>query len=44
MVTFENQSLSNNAYGNLPCYEIADDSDVILEEEVRKVFTMAGIF
>lgn len=37
-VTFENRSVSNNPHDNLACYEVTNDADVILEEEVRKDF------
>ncbi|KAM3728798.1 Poly(A) RNA polymerase GLD2 [Dirofilaria immitis] len=34
MLTFENDSVGNNVRGNLVSYEVTDDADVILEDEV----------
>ncbi|EJD76738.1 hypothetical protein LOAG_16408 [Loa loa] len=33
-VTFENRLISNNAHGNLTYYDVTDDADIILEEEI----------
>ncbi|VBB27905.1 unnamed protein product, partial [Acanthocheilonema viteae] len=41
--SFENLSVINIAHGNLSCYEIADNADVILEEVLPPVNIQAAI-